>query len=73
MEGVNARALTPEALQNACDVALSEVLKACDGDIPDGWEERLPVSKTGSVVAFGDRVASIFPVPTQNRLVKEKL
>ena len=27
VEGVNARALTPEALQNACDVALSEVIE----------------------------------------------
>lgn len=57
----------------AKDVALSEVLKACDGDIPDGWEETVAVGKTSCVAAFGDRVASIFPVPTQNRLMKEKL
>lgn len=57
----------------AKDVALSEVLKACDGDIPDGWEEKVAISKKDGVTAFGDRVASIFPVPTQNRLMKEKL
>lgn len=54
-------------------VTLSEVLKACDGDIPDGWEEKVAISKKDGVTAFGDRVASIFPVPTVERFTKEKL
>lgn len=54
-------------------VTLSEVLKACDGDIPDGWEEKVAISKKDGVAAFGDRVAAVFPVPTVERLTKEKL
>ena len=48
-------------------------IKTVEGDIPDGWEEKVAISKKDGVAAFGDRVASIFPVPTVERLTKEKL
>lgn len=58
----------------AKSVTLAEVMKIVgENDLPDGWQEKLAVSKTAATAAFGDYVASVFPVPTQERLTAEKL
>lgn len=57
----------------AQDVTLAEVFNIVGDDLPDNWQEKLAVSKTAAVKAFGDHVASVFPVPTQERLTAEKI